>query len=265
MWVFEECAGLLSSEYGWPWRIDHANLQYCNVIHVAHLNQIWWSVPLMMGEPGMLKMTLVFDYVRAAWSVYMCTTHSGGGGTLVAPMFDGVTVEGGGPPRIYTSSGKLDLTEYGHYKDESSSTSKGIPLIWVSVPFNDEGVHEERQKDIRMHIRSSGKNPAAESVRVVIAGDEAHQDMQQTNRQEKAGDVAMHPNESLTKFFFGEAEFDDADSFFSSQDWFLSKFSARVKSNSWRIGIVDNAAGQDRGPIFEMKNFSTEAKVLSSK
>ena len=264
-WVFEEFIGLLSDQYGWPWRIDHAALEHCNVIHVPHLNQIWWSVPLMFGEPGMLKMTLVFDYVRAAWSVYMCQPHSGSGGTMFSPMFDGVVVRGRGPAGVFTSNGMGVLTKYGHYKDESTSASKGIALVWVSVPFNDEGAHEVRQKDIRLHIRSTGKNPSNEPVMIAIAGDEAHQDMQQSVRQEKTGNVTMHPNESLPLFFFGEAKFDDASSFFSSQDWFLSKFNARVRSNSWRVGVIDDADDQDRGPLCEMKNFSAESKGLGSK
>lgn len=265
-WVFEDFHSTLSGDYGWPWRIDHSTLQHCNVVHVSHLNQIWWSVPLKTGPPGVLGMTLVFDYVRAAWTVYMCLAQSATNGELVTPMFDAVSVSGEGEPRIFASNNSV-LTRYGHHRDRSNliGIGKGITTAWVSVPLNDDGAHEERQKDARLHILSSGKKPAANPVRVAIAGDEAHFDMQQTTRQEKAGNLDMHPDESLSKFFFGEAEWDDALSKWSARDWFLSKFSARVRSQSWRIGVMDNSIDEDRGVVFEMKNFSTEAKTLGSK
>jgi len=74
----------------------------------------------------------------------------------------------------------------------------------------------------------------------------------------------MHPEETLSEFFFDAAKFNDSDSFFTEPDWFLSKLSARVKSTAWRVGIVDDAGTQDRAPMVSMKAFSAEVKRMGT-
>jgi len=115
---------------------------------------------------------------------------------------------------------------------------------------------------------SWGKVPATDPPRVVISGEESHMDFQQSVRQEKAGDLKLHPNESLGLFFLGDWKLDSAHdaqpSYFAGKDWFLSKFNARVASPSWRVGIIDDCDDQARGTIVEMRGFAAEIKTLGS-
>jgi hypothetical protein len=263
-WVPEEMETVLVRELGWPWKIDHGELERCNGLHVAHMGQIWWSVPLVGSAADNFGLTLVFDYVRTAWSVFASRNHASG---PYFPMADGCVVEGNHAPVVFTTGG-AELRRYGGVSDSMQNTSAGVPLIWLSNVLNDTGAANERVRDVRFNLLSWGKAPGIDPPRVVICGEESHMDMQQGTRQEKAGDLKMHPDESLPLFFLGDWKFDSAHdaspSYFSGRDWFLSKFNARVTSPSWRVGIVDDCDDQGRRTILEMRSFAAEIKTLGT-
>ena len=267
-WVPEAVNSTLYEEMHWPWTVSHEHLQYSNVVHYKELNQIWWSVPVKSKDPFTFPVTLVFDYANNAWSFHYMSERSGSGGSRLSCMFDGVSVRGKGSERVYTTQARGELQQYGWYRDEASSTysndGAGIPLVWVSNPLGDEGANNDRLKDVRFHILSTGKKPSTNPPKCFISGQEAHYDMQQTAREEKSQSLDLHPNESLAEFFFGDAKFNDSDSFFTEADWFLSKLNARVRSPAWRVGIIDDAKTQDRPPLVHMKKFSAEVKRLGT-
>ena len=266
-WVPEVANDLLYDELHWPWTISHSHMKHCNVVHYKELNQIWWSIPVKSKNPFTFPVTLVFDYAHNAWSFHAMKIRSGASGEKLGPMYDGVSIRGRGPERVITSQARGELQQYGWYRDESSSgysnDGDGIPLAWVSAPLSAKGSSQDRIKDIRFHILSTGKKPATGAPKAFVTGQEAHFDMQQTTREEKAEELDLHPNESLPEFFFDAAKCNDSDSFFTEADWFLSKLSARVTSTAWRVGIIDDA-GSARQPLVHMKGFSAEIKGLGT-
>jgi len=267
-WTPEAANATLIEEMHWPWTVAHDQLKYCNVVHYKELNQIWWSVPVQSREPYTFPVTLVFDYANNAWSFHVMNERSGSNGTKLSCMYDGVSIRGRGNERIITSQARGEVQMYGWYRDEASSTysndGAGIPMVWVSVPLSDEGSNQDRMKDLRFHILSTGKKPSTNPPKCFISGQDSHYDMQRTTREEKSASLDMHPEETLSEFFFDAAKFNDSDSFFTEPDWFLSKLSARVKSTAWRVGIVDDAGTQDRAPMVSMKAFSAEVKRMGT-
>jgi hypothetical protein len=262
VWIPEEMNALMVEELGWPWQIDHKRLEECNVMHAPHLNQIWWSVPIK-GKTRLFQfgLTLVFDYVRAAWTVFASRDH---GASDFNPMADGVLIDSSGAPRIYTTNSIL-LQRYGSHQDKSQAAQRGIPMVWLTPPLNSSGASNERVKDVRFHLLSFGLNRGDGAARVVISGEDSHMDMQRDTREEKAADLKLHPNDQLEDFFLGDMILDTGGkSFFAERDWFLSKFNARVSSPSWRVGILDDADEVDRAQVVEMKNFVAEIKTLST-
>jgi hypothetical protein len=263
-WVPEAVNATLVEDLKWPWAISHSDSHLCTAVHYKELNQIWWSLPVKSRTDHTMPVTIVFDYVRGAWAFYT-RTHVPGDEDLSCGI-DLVSIKNRGPERLIGHNGQGDIHRYGHYRDETNSggDERAIPLVWVSTPMDKDGSTQERVKDVRFRILSQGKKPTSNPPQCFISGEESHFDMKRTTREEKSADLSLHPNDALSSMFLDEVVLDGTSAFWQNRDWFLSKFNARVRSASWRVGILDDGEADDRPSMVHMQSFVAEIKSLGT-
>ena len=276
-------------DHGWPWHIDRAGLDLSNGLHVKSKEQIWWSVPVKTDARNFTA-TLVFDYVRKAWSIY--TARSQGNNTF---FYSGATAFIHGKEVVYILDALGRLKRFGMGQGggfdtgkgvvefgESSDTTKYAPVMcWVSGRLFKENESTAAFRPIRIKAMAAGgedltglsgttlkwfaEGEEAHSDAVYLDGAGANQATAAANRQATSGDLILwHGNgeQNMKQFWSIRDIFGTWASsnplLWTATDWISVRVDpGSVKSKSFRVGFIDDG-GEARPPALKIQSFAVE-------
>lgn len=242
---------------GHPFKVNTQTMDRCNGLHVQSRNQIWWSLN-PEGVPAGSEtwgLTLVYDYVHQAWSIY--ATNVLANGVYMPCMYDGVVVTKGGKEEVYTStSGPVaNILKYGSTGDSNGDAAeRSVPMLYITgrIFKNNERVMTFRP--VRLKMLSWGKTQSSDPAKWFIEGEESHADhyfkdaagafQESTGRQLTEGTVDLHPAEDMQFFYNDVGTYQtgggaNTDFKYQEVDWFTSKLeNGSVKSRTLRIGLM---------------------------
>ena len=249
-----------SLEY--PWRINPRLMNTATGTHYQTRNQVWFSLPIQGGGAKWGSITLVFDYIHGAISLYCRRVASNEHWSSYAThrtneeklfILGGVA---GQRSSVYT------------YADQPDDDGVYIPVAWVSARHfkeNEEyiGVHRPR-----FRMMSVGKIPTNNPPNWFIEGEEAAWDIElegvaNTDRQNANGALQMHPGAddpagaTDNTYFFGSAVFGTTK--FSTDEWFTSTLDMDSIRSRWvRIGFSDFSYADNRSPLVILQSYSMD-------
>lgn len=261
-----EVATLMEQQQGWPWRINAGRLQLAQATHCRSQGQVWFALAVHNRQQpySILGLTLVWDYIHQAWSVFRK-------GSDLDFSTAAVSYVENGRERFYMSQ----LTSVAEYGTADTDAGAAIPTVYVSARHAKGNDEQAVFRRLRLNMLSWGKTPSVSPPRWFIDSELSAFDGQlygvvNTNRTQTSGDIELHPcglkspatmdppgNPNNT-YFCGTAKTGPTgDARTTTRSWWTQVVHPNnINARWWRWGFVDNS--QQRPPSVVVQSYSME-------